>query len=285
MRIHLANKSKQQIGGGFTFLRNLKLALKDKVEFVDDWKECDVFFISGVTMLDKSDVQNAYDAGKKIVLRVDNMPRKSRNKCQPHERMRNYADKSKAVIYQSRWAYDWIGSYVGFKDKSHIILNGVDTSIFYKQKERPFRDYLKFLYVRYNRDENKRPTEAFDMFTQAWMQNNKNELIIVGQFSEKQEDAKFDFFRGEKFHYVNVIEDRNQLAGIMRDCDILLYPSYSDACPNTVIEAKACGMEVYHHGHAGIGEACSIEDPTLERMGNEYLDIFNKIILKDEKDN
>jgi len=44
IRIHLANKSKQEIGGGFTFLRNLKLSLQGKVEFVDDWKQCDIFF-------------------------------------------------------------------------------------------------------------------------------------------------------------------------------------------------------------------------------------------------
>jgi len=278
IRIHLANKSKQEIGGGFTFLRNLKLSLQGKVEFVDDWKQCDIFFISGVTMLDKSDVQDAYDAGKKIVLRVDNMPRKSRNRCQPHERMKDYADKSKAVIYQSRWAYDWIGSYVGFKDKSHIILNGVDTNVFFKNKQRENKDYLKFLYIRYNRDENKRPTEAFDMFTQAWLNNPKNELTIIGQFSPEQVNADFDFFRGENIHYAGVIKDRFALANIMRDSDVLLYPSYSDACPNTVMEARACGLDILHNGHGGIPEVMAEEDITLERMGNEYLKIFNQIM-------
>jgi hypothetical protein len=36
-------------------------------------------------------------------------------------------------------------------------------------------------------------------------------------------------------------------------------------------------MEVWHHGHAGVGEAASIADPSLNRMGKEYLDLFNSL--------
>jgi len=277
MKIYNPNISKQTLGGGHTFRRNLEKALSGKVEFVNTWPECDIFLISSVTIVDKGEVHEAKKAGKKIVLRVDNMPRKSRNsRMSPAERMKEFAEMADAVIYQSKWALKWIGSYLG--QHGFIIRNGVDTDIFYPLGIKEEKDYKKFLMIQYNRDENKRMTEAFDMFSKEWMEDSNNQLEIVGNFSPELVGANFDFFRGEGYNYWGVIEDRMQLANIMRSCDILLYPSYSDACPNTVIEAKSCGMKVWHHGHAGVGEAASIEDPSLKRMGNEYLELFNKIL-------
>jgi glycosyltransferase involved in cell wall biosynthesis len=290
MKIYNPNISGQQIGGGWTFRRNLATAMKriGGAEMVDLMVDCDIYFISGVTMVDKAEIYNAKDKGKKLVLRVDNMPRKSRNRNTPHERMREYAGMADAIIYQSNWCRDWIGSFVGFPEKSHVILNGVDTSIFYPPPEKiatsekgylpiAFKEDKVFLIVQYNRDENKRMPEAFDMYSAEWQKNNKHTLNVVGQFSSDMVNAKFDLFRGEPFTYYPVCEDPHKMADYMRKSDILLYPSYSDGCPNVVIEAKACGMEVWHKGHAGVGEAASIVDPSLERMGKEYLSLFQNI--------
>ena len=279
VKIYNPNISKQTIGGGWTFRRNFEKALAGKIKIMNTWHSCDIFLISSITIVDKAEVHEAKKAGKKIVLRVDNMPRKSRNRrMSPHERMREIADLADAIVYQSEWAKDWIGSYLGNDDKSHVILNGVDIEVFYPLGIKPKKDYKKFLIVQYNRDENKRMTEAFDMFSQEWMLNKKNCLEIVGNFSPELVAAGFDFFRGEAYNFTPVIQDRMSMANIMRQSDVLLYPSYSDACPNTVIEAKACGMEVWHNGHAGVGEAASIKDPSLERMGREYLELFKKLI-------
>jgi len=277
MKIYNPNISKQGIGGGWTFLRNIEKALQGKVEFVNTWQECDIFFITSVTLVDKSEVFEAHKAGKKIVLRVDNMPRKSRNsRMSPHERLKEYANIADAVVYQSKWAQSWVGSYLGVKGS--VIYNGVDTSIFHSGY-RPERDYKIFLIVQYNRDENKRIPEACDMFTEQWMENSKNVLWIVGRFSPELVAANFDFFRGENIRYFGIMETQEAMANYMRTADILLYPSYSDACPNTLIEAKACGMEIWHHGHAGVGEACSLEgyDQSLRRMGDEYYKVFSSI--------
>lgn len=277
MKIYNPNISKQGIGGGWTFLRNLNKALLGKIEFVNTWQECNIFFITSVTIVDKSEVFEAYKAGKKIVLRVDNMPRKSRNsRMSPHERMKEYAQMASAVVYQSNWAKEWIGSYIGFMEKSSIIYNGVDTEIF-KPITKPERDYKIFMYIRYNRDENKRMPEAFDMFTEEWLKNNKHILWLVGRFSPELVQNNFDFFRGEKVKYWGIAETPEVMANFMRQADILLYPSYSDACPNTVTEAKACGVEVWHRGHAGVEEAATIPEPGLERMGKEYLQLFENI--------
>ena len=275
IRIYNPNISKQKIGGGWTFRRNLEKALKDKVEFVSTWQECDIYFITSVTIVDKSEVHEAKRAGKKIVLRVDNMPRKSRNRrMSPAERMKEFTGMADAVIFQSKWACNWIGEYL--RVVGIVIYNGVDTEIFYS-KISDNVTHKVFMYIQYNRDENKRMPEAFDMFTKEWLKSNRHELWIVGQYSPELVASKFDFFRGESIKYFGVQETPEQMAELMQMADVLLYPSYSDACPNTVIEAIACGMEVWHKGHAGVEEAVNIEDPSLERMGREYLEVFNKL--------
>ncbi len=277
MKIYSPNISTQTIGGGWTFLRNLKKVLKDKVEFVDNYEKCDIYLITSVTIVDKKEVSLAISVGKKIVLRVDNMPKKSRNgRMSPHERMRDFANSAKAIVYQSNWAKDWIGSYLGHPEKSIVISNGVDDKIFHPIKKES-KDYEIFLIVHYNRDENKRIPEALDWFTKVWLGNNKNKLIIIGRFSPDIVQAKFDFFRGENYEYVGIVDNPIVMANYMQKADVLLYPSYSDACPNTVIEAKSCGMEVWHNGYAGVSEACNIEDKSLKRMGEEYYNLFNQL--------
>lgn len=277
IKIYNPNKSEQQMGGGWTFRSNLEMSLKDRITFVDNWQDCDIFLISSVTIVDKTEVHQAKAAGKKIVIRVDNMPRMSRNRrMHPHERMREFACMADRIVYQSKWSMNWIGSYIGFPEKSLIIYNGVDTKTFYKKPENK-KGYNIFLVIQYNRDENKRIPEALDMFTKEWLKDKRSKLIIIGRFSPEIVDANFDFFREEPYEYLGVIQNREELANAMRRADILLYPSYSDALPNTCTEAVACGLTVWHRGHAGVGEACTIPDPSLERMGNEYLKLFETL--------
>lgn len=285
MKIYNPNISKQGIGGGWSFRANLEKALKDEVEFVNSWSECDIFLISSLTIVDKGEVHQAFKAGKKIVLRIDNMPRKSRNlRMTPHERLKEYAQMSKAIVYQSIWAKEWIGQSIGYDNKVKIIYNGVDTDIFKPIIKKPIQKFDKvFMYVQYNRDENKRMPEAFDIFTKEYLKHTETNvpfppmLWIVGRYSPELIEAGFDFWRGESFRYMGVMETPLQMANLMQQADVLLYPSYSDACPNTVIEAVCCGMDVWHHGHAGVGEATLIPDKSLKRMGQEYLSLFKSL--------
>jgi glycosyltransferase involved in cell wall biosynthesis len=119
--------------------------------------------------------------------------------------------------------------------------------------------------------------EAFDWFTKEWLKDKNDRLWIIGRFSPELVTAGFDFFRGEHFRYYGVQDKEFKVAKFMQEADILLYPSYSDACPNTVIEAVACGMDVWHNGHAGVGEAASVEDPSLKRMADEYYKLFKSL--------
>ena len=78
MKIHLANDSKQlSLGGGWTFIENLKESMKlinADVEFTD-YANSDIYFVSGASMVTRDSIKLAKKDGKKIVLRVDNIPR------------------------------------------------------------------------------------------------------------------------------------------------------------------------------------------------------------------
>lgn len=276
IKVYVPNQQGDQIGGGWTFLRNFRDALKDKVEF--STKEvADIFFITSASMTSYEEVELAKKMGKKIVFRVDNIIRDSRNRNTGTSRMKAFAQAADVVVYQSNWAQEYVGYFLG--KLGTVIYNGVNSKYFHSNG-RAKNDDLVFLFVHYNRDENKRFPEAAMDFHYAWRKNKNVSLKLVGRFSSELRDAKFDFFMNESVKYIGVIEDPMVMGNMMRQCDVLLYPSYSDACPNTVIEALACGMTVVHKGHSSLPEIMDlymrngVEYFSLENMGNRYMKIF-----------
>lgn len=280
MKIYHPNNSQQIIGGGWTFLKNFKKALIPLgYSFVDNWQEADIFFIGSVSMADAGEIEEANSAGKKIYFRIDNIPRKSRNKRgRVYDKMRRFSELSKNIIFQSKWAAFYAGWLTNNLKKSIIIYNGVDLNVFYPDKTKTiFNDkFKKFLFIQYNRDENKRFPEACYYFHLAWRNNKKHCLTLVGNFSPELIDAKFDFFAGEEIYYIPPIENEKILAQVYREHDVLLFPAFMDACPNTVLEARACGLEIACVNE--IGGTKELLDPnldiSLERMGREYDNLF-----------
>ncbi len=308
MKIHLANQSQQGLGGGWTFMHNLRKGLeliKADVEFVEEPDKADIFFISGSSMIKERElVYGAKSRGQKVVLRIDNIARNSRNSNCGTTKLYDYAQVADWVVFQSKWAkkkiepllnssrdeisnefnndlYGHGGTKTFDEARSSVIINGVDTRIFSPDGDKTPKTgiHTRYLIVRYNRDNNKRIEEAFDLYTEEWLENKNIELWIVGNFSRDMVVSHFDFYLGERFNFKGVIENRTQLAGIYRSCDNLIYPSYSDACPNTVLEARACGLHVIHRGHAGIPEVMDEDlDISLERMAEEYYNLFKELL-------
>ena len=240
----------------------------------------DRFFISGCTMVERDIVKAAKEAGKKIVLRVDNIPRNSRNRNTGTSRLYDYAQMADLVVYQSQWARNFIGNFI--KRNGSVILNGVDTNIFKPKGPKIAKEGNKqYLYVRYNRDENKRWEEAWFFFQDLILDfNPKAHLWIVGKFSPEQIEYNFDFFGGaeKRFKYWGVIESPEMMAQLYRGADYLLCPYYNDACSNVVAEAQACGLEICHNGTGGIPEQIKAGVISNEEMGQRYLEEFKKLL-------
>ena len=207
------------------------------------------------------------------------------------------------IIFQSNWAKEYVGDWLlkngasamvpVFKQLNHekqdiphdgvmmdrttVIYNGVDTTAFYPEpgSQNPER----YLFVQYNRDENKRFPEAAYHFYKEAKKNDSVRLWCMGNFSPEVIEYKFDFFNNEAVSYIPPTDDPKHMGDIMRQCKYLLFPAYLDASPQTLHEALACGcipllvnpeggsIEILNRWNSGV--RYSIVD-----MCNEYNKVF-----------
>ncbi len=285
MKVFLPNISQQSIGGGWTFMRNFQEGMRKfypQVQFVDDYKNCDILLVCGVTLVEPATVEDAKARGKKIVFRVDNIPKKSRNKrSRVYDNMFKYSKWADRVVFQSKWARQYAGYFTG-NAEWQIIYNGVDKDIFFAgpEPEREPNDGLRYLFVQYNRDENKRFPEAAYLFHNVWREHTDAKLTLVGQFSPELHDANFDFFADENVEYLGIATTPEMMASIYRDHDVLLFPAFADAAPNTVLEARASGLMIMGANSVG-GTIEMLDDEldiSLERMCREYFELFESLM-------
>lgn len=279
MKIYIPNISEQSIGGGWTFMRNFKKGMTRNAEFVDNVKDCDILMIVSASMVEADTVEEAYKQKKGIVFRVDNVPKKSRNKRgRIYDKMRRFGELADMIVFQSKWAMDYAGYLTG-TEHSMVIYNGVDTDIFNQNDRLVSPDApMKYLFVQYNRDENKRFPEAAYHFHECFKLDDRVELTVLGNFSPEMIEADFDFFANEKVYYIPPVTDPYVMAHIYKQHDVLLFPAFADAAPNTVLEARACGLDVaLVNPIGGTREMVELEDISLDRMCREYNALFELI--------
>ena len=292
MKIVIPNDSQQTIGGGWSFRNNLTKGVRKigSAEIVEKIEDADIVLIAGATMVSRDTVGMANALGKKIVLRIDNIPRNSRNRNTGTSRLRDFAAAAHAIVYQSQWAKNYIMPFVG-KD-GPIIYNGIDTNIFNEGiigagnvfipgDKHNFGGDPTYLYSRYNRDETKRWEEAWYEYQMIQREQTKAKLVIVGNFSPEQIEYNFDFFFGEHFEYLGIADNEEEMAKIYRGCDYFLAVYYNDCYSNTYQEALACGCELWKPNLSGGTEELIRNGPIpLEKMTQDYLNLFEEVIKK-----
>lgn len=282
MKLHLANYQPDKLGGGWSFSNSFAKGLGDKLV---SYEEADIYFIAGPTMASYDDVQKAKEDGKKVVLRVDNIVRNSRNRNTGMSRMKAFAEAADLVIYQSEYARQTLGLRFLEVD-GPVILNGCDQSIF-NPKGREETVTARYMYSRVNRDETKNWEMArFAYSVESQLRDYDTILNLVGQFSPELLEYDFDFYLGEPYRYWGVLSDPGALAAIYRNSDYLIYTFWNDACSNTLIEALSCGCEIYDpYGMLDTGGAPDImqafamfgrEYFSHERMTKEYLEVIGE---------
>ena len=257
MKTHIANYDPNRIGGGWTAARYLHEGLE-----AVSYEEADIYLITGPTMASHDDIDRAKRDGKKVVLRVDNAVRNSRNRGTGMTRLKAFCEKADLVIYQSEWARDFL--YPFTRTIGRVILNGVDTNRFRPSPSTQFED--TYLYVRSSRDEGKQWIMAW-----YWMVNKPYRLSIVGKFSSENMEYGFDFYNGEQFMFLG---EQRDMAQIYRNNKYFLYTYLNDACSNTLLEARASGCEIVDvYGMlktGGAPEIMACEDISVDRMIREY---------------
>lgn len=243
MKIYCPQLNRQVVGGGWTFLRNLQKALPG-IEFTEDPKDVDLTLVSGATM-----VKEVSELPKPILLRVDGIPHDERNRGAGMNKLRHVADIANWIVYQSKFAKDRLEIHLGKRENSSIIYNGVDQDLFKSAEKIP----QSFAYVSYRKDPAKRYEEAREIFTLYADKYPEANLSLIGRFSTDNINYGFGFYNGERVNYYGIV-DHNQLASLLSKIEILLFPSYMDWCPNTVLEALASGCGVIYNSYGGVSE-------------------------------
>lgn len=249
------------------------------MEVSDSDDKADIIFISGATMVQREEVLKWKAEGKKIILRVDNIPRNSRNRNTGTSRLYDFAQLADLVIYQSEWAKSYIGPFL--KKDGPVILNGADRDMFNTYgSAQPKEGDPQFMFVQFNRDETKQWHVAWYDYMMFQRTMPRAHLWIVGNFSPENQQYNFDFFSGERFRYAGVLQNPTDMAEYFRGTDSLLLPYYNDACSQTLIEARNCGVKtIVQNGSGGNTEIMNapIEQLSAAYMTERYLEEIKKV--------
>lgn len=280
MKIYILCESSQKIGGGWSFIRNLKEGIRriGEGEIVEDSSQADIVLIPSASMSNRDTVTSLRSIGKKIVLRLDNIPRNSRNRGAGTTRLLDICRLSDQVIYQSVWARNYLLPFL--KKDGKVIYNGVDTQVFKSDGgKKEFGKYKEIiLYSRYSRDETKGWERAWYRYQMIHRELNGDcKLIIVGRFSDELMRYGFDFYNGEKWDYLGVVMDQVEMAAVMRGCTMLLAPYFNDCYSNTIQEAIACGLKWEVDESGGTPEMLVNGVISIEDMARNYISFFKSI--------
>ena len=271
------------IGGGLSFLRNIKKGLEQAKHRVVSSGEADICLVPAPTMIIR---ETFYDIKKRmpIVLRIDGVPEDWRNRGTGTPRLKEFTKDANVVIYQSDFIKDTLGALLG--RKGGVIRNGVDYSIFKptgSQAPLPKGD-PRILHIMWRQDPNKRPEEVIQAYREYYLMNKKSLLVLVGRYPKGWSDYKFGLFKDEKHIHIGSARDED-LAEIMRACDIMWYPSWGDPAPNVVSEVIACGLQVeLVSDYGGVKEIVKQGMPnSIKVMAEEYVTVFEMLLRKGVK--
>jgi len=284
MRIYLFEREDKQfgIGGGPTFLRNFKeVSTQMGHEIVkESW---DVALACGATMVQREDWEKAKKKGP-VVLRVDGIPEDWRNRGTGWPRLKDYARDADVVIYQSCFVRNTVGRLLG-RDGA-VIYNGVNKSVFKPAGPKfPRFGNPSILHINYRKDPNKRWDEVIVRFREFKINNPGATITFVGNYPREIVEYEFgmlDWERNKDWQHLGAISDREELAKVMRSADLFAWPSFADPCPNTLIEAMACGCKPLwinnYGGQREIVDNWDLIDWSRERMVREYLEVLENVI-------
>src|SRR3972149_7164065 len=281
MKILLPMDSEMQIGGGFTFYRNLKKGGQKLFEFTDcitggGWSAC---LIVSSSVINRATWEQIKAFQKPIFLRIDGVPEDWRNRGTGWSRLRDFGKEADYIIYQSEFVKNTVGKLLN--RNGVVIYNACDTSIFRSdgEREKPFGN-PSILCVKWRDEPNKRVQEVIERFRYYKLEYPQATLTFIGNYNKRQffwDNMTWDFGMldlkvGIDWQYLGGINDPMRMAKIMRSCNYIAYPSFADPCPNTLIEAINCNCKPLWINDYGSSKEIieGKKDWSLDRMSKDY---------------
>jgi glycosyltransferase involved in cell wall biosynthesis len=177
------------------------------------------------------------------------------------------------VVYQSNFARSWWRTvYKPAKSDGPVIYNGVDLQQFTPLgDERPPQDHFRLLLVEAN------VSGGYEMGLQNAIRLTEQvngraskpvELMVVGNVPEELQ-MRFQKDTHANIHWGGVVA-RGQVPAIDRSAHLLFSSDLNAACPNSVIEALACGLPVISFATGSLPELIQAESGKTVPYGSNY---------------
>ena len=267
-------------------MSNLKKGLNaSDHHVVDSLSKADIAIVSGATMVTRETIAEVKNRGVKLVVRIDNIPRNSRNRNTGTSRLYDFSQAADAIVFQSKWSQIYLEPFI--KKSGTVIYNGVDTDIFNQKDITRTQDDPVYLYSRFSKDPTKNWWEAWYKYQFVHRENPKSQLWIVGQIPQDMAETieyNWDFYMGEVVTHFGVIEDQQRMAKMYKAANYLMATYFIDCYSNTYLEAAMCACELFSPNMSGgtpelirnleKGE----EYNGLDRMTSEYVEVFEEVL-------
>jgi glycosyltransferase involved in cell wall biosynthesis len=155
---------------------------------------------------------------------------------------------SDGIIFQCNFAREMIYKHFGPPKRAKceaVIYNAVDKKKFNPNGERKKFGFKRTIVVSARWQPHKRLSSIMDGF-QALRRPDVG-MIVLGEVPEEAQ------FKHPRVKYLGFIPP-NELPAYYRAADVMLHLAYVDWCPNTVVEALACGVPVITTHNGGVPE-------------------------------
>ena len=147
------------------------------------------------------------------------------------------------TIFQSRYSkYSTREKFKVISQEGPIIYNAVDINLFSPEGEKLYLPHrVKVCHVTFSTNPKKGVRAVYEVAGA----NPDIDFILCGLYE--------DFPQIPNIHFLDYL-GREELSQVMRSCDLLLFFSENEACPNVVLEGLASGLPVLYKDSGGTPE-------------------------------
>lgn len=277
----------RSIGGPSTFFRKFTKALESRGISVTQNAEKGTQLALVMPLAPVHHIQRWKKQGIKIIQRLDGVyyfrvkgilyPFFNFRMKQIHQHLADF------IIYQSQYSQETCEKFLGSTKKpSKIIYNGVDLQHFSPQGERisltsEAQNKVLFTAAQFRRSEMLLP--LLRATTRLRQDRNDFKVIVAGSIIPKM-NRLLEPYRKEKWiEFIGPL-DQGLLPIYERSSDVFLF-SDTSACPNSILEALACGLPIVAFDRGGVGELINEGCGALVRHPKEE---YWRLGAFDEKD-